>query len=232
MSLFGDLDPSCEYQLSGKAINGLMSEIGLKPEAVRVALHRLKKDGWVHTEKVGREVIYSFSEFGQAETAKVYPDIYRTTPKFSSAWGMVLHNGDLEEGIRINRNLCLMVQDQFSAGADTLFFELDNRDLPNWLSEAIMPANVLDGVKNLARLAHEFHQASLLDQCLESMAIRLLLLHHWRKLALRDRTWAHIALFPEKAVAECQRSIPQILSNLARPHPDYFIKPHSSFESE
>ena len=53
-TLFGDLDGD---ELSGKALWSLLAPLGIKPEATRVALHRLKKDGWIVAKKAGREAI-------------------------------------------------------------------------------------------------------------------------------------------------------------------------------
>ena len=86
VTMFGDLDECHPQSLSGKEIGAILGHIGIKPEAVRVALHRLKKDGWIHATKSGREVEYGLSQNGLQETAAVYDDVYRRTVKYSNGW--------------------------------------------------------------------------------------------------------------------------------------------------
>ena len=223
VSLFGDLDPACGFRLSGKAVNIILAHVGVKAEAVRVALHRLKKVGWVETEKIGREVDYFLSDFGKGETARVYDDIYNPSPKTARQWQMVLHNGTLEEGIRINRNLGLVAQGQLQDHNDILPIDLNQKTLPSWLSEMIVPSEIMTVAQKLSQYTHELCQSDFADNKSDQMAIRLLLLHHWRKLALRESTWAHIALFPDGPLAHCQRMIPKLLKDLPRPHPAHFL---------
>ena len=65
VTLFGDLDGEPQVVLSGKDIGAILGHIGIKPEATRVALHRLKRDGWIDTQRAGREVFYSLSDRGK-----------------------------------------------------------------------------------------------------------------------------------------------------------------------
>ena len=85
-TIFGDLDGD---SLSGKQIGALLSHAGIKPAASRVALHRLRNEGWIVSKKHGREVSYTLSDHARAETAAAQKDVYRRDVKFASGWNVL-----------------------------------------------------------------------------------------------------------------------------------------------
>ena len=107
VTLFGDLE---KEELSGAEIRTLLEHIGIKPEAIRVALHRLKSDGWITASKQGREAIYEMTNMARAETKAVAPDIYRKNVKHQGRWRFCLVPDALEsaDAIMINQNLALL----------------------------------------------------------------------------------------------------------------------------
>ena len=66
VTVFGDLTQ--DDALEGPTLSALMSEIGVKPEATRVALHRLRADGWITSEKTGRTSRHRLSAKGRADS--------------------------------------------------------------------------------------------------------------------------------------------------------------------
>ena len=50
VTVFGDLAQDGSA-LPGTVLGEIMSRVGIKPEAMRVALHRLRKDGWIESER-------------------------------------------------------------------------------------------------------------------------------------------------------------------------------------
>jgi hypothetical protein len=46
--------------------------------------------------------------------------------------------------------------------------------------------------------------------------LRLLVLHYWRRMALRSGSWALIALEPEGVLARCHASVTAYLANSPR----------------
>ena len=54
VTLFGDLNGQ---PVTGKQLGAILGRVGIKTEAMRVALHRLRKEGWIVSTKIGREVL-------------------------------------------------------------------------------------------------------------------------------------------------------------------------------
>lgn len=130
ITMLGDLGSNAAASLSGKEINLILGHIGIKSEATRVALHRLKKDGWLDTTKVGREVIYQLSENGLEQTSAAYEDVYREGIKYPDGWQLTLHppnDSALEEqnshGIVLLKNVKLVPRGGEMAGKQPLELE-------------------------------------------------------------------------------------------------------------
>ena len=110
VTVFGDLDGD---NLSGKELRNLMRPLGVKPEATRVALHRLRKDGWIVSHKSGREVTYQLSEHGRNTTNAVYDEVYGQDLKYPEGWQFLVTAGANDElgnelpSIQIGRYLLL-----------------------------------------------------------------------------------------------------------------------------
>ena len=64
VTIFGDLAREDDRYISSRTLNRLTAEIRVKPEATRVALHRLRKEDWLESAKFGRENPLSPDEQG------------------------------------------------------------------------------------------------------------------------------------------------------------------------
>ncbi|TNF22119.1 MAG: PaaX family transcriptional regulator, partial [Rhodobacteraceae bacterium] len=58
ISVFGDLAQDPGARISGLLLRHMTERIGIKPEAMRVAIHRLRKDGWIDSQRHGRTSVY------------------------------------------------------------------------------------------------------------------------------------------------------------------------------
>jgi len=224
VTLLGDME---QARISGKTIGRLLGHVGLKPEATRVALHRLKKDDWISTNKTGREVIYQLSDSGLAATQAAYDDVYRTTPKYRGGWKLLLVENDNEvelveeHAIRVTKQVYLLpesiLQTDFAGEFDTAMqFDVNDQDIPTWIVNRIVPGDVIDIAERLNVLAVEYAAQNPQAHKVGDVAIRLLLLHRWRKMALREGTWALIGLFPDGPMAQCHRSVTELLQTSPR----------------
>ena len=188
VTLFGDLGGESQVILSGKDIGGIMGHIGVKPEATRVALHRLKRDGWIETERVGREVFYYLSERGKAETAAVYVDVYSQSVKYPDGWQLIFteDNSDISY-LRVARNLVLLPKTKLDTVAGVAM-SLETNTPPVWFEQLIVSSKTLDLADRLFKLLERCNQIDKIQSDFDASALRLLFLHHWRKLALREST--------------------------------------------
>ena len=217
VTLFGDLDSDKQVPLSGKDIGSIMVHIGIKPEAVRVALHRLKRDGWIKTEKSGREVLYFLSQRGLAETASVYKDVYSKTVKYPDGWQLVFEEEDLKPGgIQLSRNLGIFPKNSITEFKNAVMLEVVDQNLPRWIENRILAHPTVEIARNLERLLKIYQSSVNPSAPLDMIAIRLLFLHHWRKLALRNAVWAHIGLFENGPLSNCHKGITALLEDTPR----------------
>ena len=75
VTVFGELAQDADAQISGSLLRSLSEHIGIKPEAMRVALHRLRKDGWIDSERTGRTSNYFLTLWGRAQSIAASPRI-------------------------------------------------------------------------------------------------------------------------------------------------------------
>ncbi len=222
VTLFGDLGRNSPVPLSGKQIRHLLVHIGIKPPAIRVALHRLKKDGWIETTKNGddgREVSYVLSDKGFAETLSASSDIYRNSAKYADGWTLQIQLEEpadhAQNQIAVFKNVVLVPKINCGPTSNVLDLSIPLGGVPDWLIERIVPQKVDTVAHEYTKILSEVDE--LLDQIgdLDRSAIRLLSLHHWRKMALRDNTWFHIWFFKDGSLAQCHRSITDLLNTIA-----------------
>ena len=215
VTLFGD---ATDTDIPAGAIRLLLDHIGIQPGATRVALHRLKGDGWIVATKAGREVNYALSEPGAAETHAVYRDIYSSEDKFPNGWILRLINGQSSEtplpanAIPVSKDCLLMPAAQAEADSEQLNLPLRPASLPSWLTERLIDQHqqaLAQRTTTAIAMASQLGNMPKIDRA----AIRLLILHHWRKLALRPASWAHVNLCPDGAVAQLHRAATHYLAN-------------------
>ena len=216
MTLFGDLGGDPQVVLPGKDIGAIMGHIGIKPEATRVALHRLKRDGWIETRRAGREVFYSLSTQGKAETMAVYADIYSQSVKYPEGWQLVFAEDNIDiPYLRLARNLVLLPKAKLETVAGVAL-SLDTDMPPVWFERLIVSSKTLELANRLLQLLECYNQIDNAQSDLDASTLRLLFLHHWRKLALRESTWAHIWLKKDGPISCCHSGITALLSNLPK----------------
>lgn len=211
VTIFGDYDGDV---LTGSQLRMLLDPLGFKPETIRVALHRLKADGWILTQKSGREAHYRLSARGREETEEVRSEIYGPAEDLE-AWSLVLLQDRLieKEAIPIGRDAFLVPTRTAQRVQYALSLPLGNAPIPTWVEETLVPPQLLSTANELTSIL-----ASAKDD-LDAMApgdlaaLRLLTLHHWRRLALRPGTRAHAALLKLGGIQQCRVAVVALLEN-------------------
>lgn len=221
ITLLGDFNRDANVSLSGKQVRTILQHIGIKAEATRVALHRLKKDGWIETTKNGREVYYHLSKLGIEATSAAYKDVYREGDKYPKGWALFLTvqnelNSEAKSNeIQLFKNVILMPFENQQNHHHNMELSFNHDKAPDWFEERLVQRDTLERMTRLTSLAQNFIEDSKRINSMDAVALRLLFLHHWRKMALRETTWAHIWLFKEGSIAQYQRQIIQILNKLS-----------------
>ena len=218
VTVFGDLDGD---NLSGKELGNLMKPLGVKPEATRVALHRLRKDGWIVSHKSGREVNYQLSEHGRNTTNAVYDEVYGQDLKYPEGWQFLITAGTIDElvnglpSIQIGRHLVLIPKSSPRDINTTMEIKIVQDEIPVWFRNRLVNEETLSLSKTLLSYIAGYKQIERQASDLQKTLIRLLILHHWRRMALRPTSWAHMSMLPNGSMALLHKSVTKFLQQTA-----------------
>jgi len=179
ITVFGDLVQQRGGEISTARLGCLLGRVGVEQGAMRTALSRLGRDGWVQSERDGRTSRYRLSAQGLDRFAPATTRIY-AAPRVEpvTRWAIAVQVGPTgRQEARISP------ADEAPAGAECLVVgELQQ------ISEAYR-ASLLSSEhrKALAALAADIE--ALADHrklCpLDAAAARVLLIHRWRRIVLR-----------------------------------------------
>ena len=196
VTVFGDMARG-----PGAELSALTARIGVKPEAMRVALHRLRKDGWIASRRVGRVSHYFLTEAGRGQSETATARIFARHAPAPERWHVAIA-GPLDPGARLALGGAMAGYVPLAPGAwlgpgpaprdlDPKLFALDGDTvrLPGWLSEALMPPALTAAYAEFdatltrvdALLTDGIDRLSPLDRA----AVRILVVHGWRRLVLR-----------------------------------------------
>lgn len=219
VTIFGDIAPAKEEHLDSQLLAALTAPFGVKPEALRVALHRLRKDGWLEAVKRGRRSAYHLSATGEALTRAAYAQIYRVAPVGQgSDWQIEL----LEDATTAKRAGSAVVAPNIlvsPAGTATGALCMRAGDVPAWMRASLTSAETSAEfalyTEALTELVPKLSTARL--DARQKLALRLLVLHHWRRIVLRQPE-VHEALLGESWAGHKARQLTlEVFATLGRP---------------
>ncbi len=230
MSAFGDLAQGPQDRLSGTSLGRLLDPLGLKPDAIRVALHRLRKEGWIESTRQGRVSLHQLSDFGREQSAEVTPRIYDRTPPLPDRWSLLLAGtpsgqtrldqlSDQPGVLRLGRQAALC-PGPVPEGDALLRQEMHPAHIPDWLKQQVCPPA-------LAALAAQLLQDVRTAQdlcpgpdrlCPNQIAtLRTVIVHRWRRVALRAPLLPD-GYFPQGWSGQtCRTQVLELLDHLPRP---------------
>jgi phenylacetic acid degradation operon negative regulatory protein len=226
VTVFGELAQDSDARISGSLLRNLSDHIGIKPEAMRVALHRLRKDGWINSERIGRTSNYFLTPWGREQSIAASPRIYAKGPAAAHAWLVMFSPGYSAQdgnasGAWISSNL--LVTSVRPDKHDVVATQLHEKDtLPNWVTNKVCdPATI--------NLSQEFLTALEALQAtigaapeltpIQIAALRVLLVHGWRRIVLKA------PLLPDHVFAdswrgkECRARTSSLLDQLPKQNP-------------
>lgn len=205
VTMFGDLALAPDARLSGLTVNAITATIGMKPEATRVALHRLRKEGWIESHRTGRRTRYALTVTGRAETNAAWPRVYGPAPGGVTTY-LVLDDPAAQTEASAAHRTGSSVQIGPRAAVTTstgrtrhqLALPLDDTaHVPQWVSDKLCPPEVQAASQDLTR-----RFALPLDDTLDGLpllqqtALRVIVVHEWRRLILR------LPAFPEQLYSQ------------------------------
>ncbi len=232
VTIFGDLAQRPGDRISGAVLSRLTEPMGIKPEAMRVALHRLRGDGWIQSEREGRASHYSLTESGLAQSRAASPRIYQRSLDTPEAWQLSVApparqggKGARDKAMRRKGVLpvapgVFLTSAQAETVPDSLTMVGIVDHVPDWLRHKIAPAPVMLAYEDLEialdRFAAKCEAMPPLGP-LQIATLRTILVHVWRK-ALFSHADLPPHFFPEgwKGPA-CRSKALDLLDRLGRP---------------
>ncbi|MEP0261895.1 PaaX family transcriptional regulator C-terminal domain-containing protein [Sulfitobacter sp.] len=226
VSLFGDLAQGEGDAIDGPVLSTIMGALDVRPEASRVALHRLRNDGWLQSHKVGRISQHSLTAQGRAESAAASPRIYTAPPDLSEPWQMVVteENGRETDSALRDAGFIAALPRAYVGRADSAVpkgcLALPGTPPPDWLRCAVEPAELeADYAALLAALSTldaELPDADRLS-ALDVAVLRCLIVHNWRRLVLKHPALPGGLIRPEWPGYRCHLLVDRLLRRYPRP---------------
>ncbi len=94
-TLFGDFvhrEPDSNDELWVGALIRLMGEFGLSEQAVRQAVSRMSRQGWLAARKRGNRSFYALTERGRRRVEEISPRIYGPVVEWDGSWRMLTYS--------------------------------------------------------------------------------------------------------------------------------------------
>lgn len=194
ISVLGDLAQETGSFIEGPALSAIMAEMDVKPEAVRVALHRLRNDGWITSEKSGRTSKHSLTPHRRAETLEAARRIYAEPKDMSGDWHILLTDaggGNIPGRIGSLGYVSLTAQVYIGSGnapatGDAMI--LRSQTVPDWLKAQLTREDLKTDYRQLYEILTEIDEKLPEGTplvALEVAVLRCLIVHNWRRLVLK-----------------------------------------------
>lgn len=233
VTLFGDLARNPGDQISGACLGQLTDLMGIKPQAMRVALHRLRKDGWISSEKTGRTSKYQLTKSGleQSQTAgaRIYAQ-HATNPdsfQILVAQPMPVANRTMLDQTLARHGHVVIAPGVYLGAAtsgpqpeECFMVQGAAGSVPDWLRTMLAPEMIAQGYAQLETTLHEV--TAILDDKAnltpaEVATLRTLIVHSWRRLLLRHADLPD-SFFPANwRGPQCRVLLANLLDHLKRP---------------
>ncbi len=234
VTIFGDMARAEGAEISGPVLSAIMGRIGVRPEAMRVALHRLRKDGWIETRREGRVSHYRLTQQGRDETKRASARIYAPAPPAPKRWH-VLVAGPLEATERLTLEAARLAEGYVALGQGVWLgmgaasepsgmFVLEGAapEVPEWLQAQLMPEALAASTAAFNRAlamaeaaldGTDLHALPMLDRAV----LRMLIVHGWRRLVLRQTDLPDRFFPADWQGAEARARVQGLLARLGQP---------------
>lgn len=226
ISLFGDLAQGKDDVIDGPVLTAIMNMLQVKPEAARVALHRLRNDGWISSQKFGRISQHGLTPKGRTESAAASPKIYALPSASDQDWQLVLledsnadtHAHMLAKGFVSLTNRVFL--GPLDAPASDGALGLKGGNVPKWLPRQIEPEGLRDHYADLLETLTDLN-AALPDPAhvspLQTAVLRCLIVHNWRRLVLKHPSLPRALISPDWPGLACHALVADMLAQFPRP---------------
>ena len=225
ISALGDLALPRGAALPASALQEVMDALGIEPGAVRTAISRLAKEGWITRDRDGRNISYKVAEAAVPEFDMASLVIYgseRPEPAGEPVLLIGPEVHELREGpclIPLRRDAALAMGDlPKDLPETTLALRGTVEAFPGWTADALAPAALAAQFQGLetsfAPLSSALDGGDALGP-VQAVAARVALIHSWRRAVLRHAAVPSALLpraWPEPA---CRRYVHNLYARLA-----------------
>lgn len=220
VTVFGDL--SDNTALDGPTLTSIMGEVGIKPEATRVALHRLRSDEWITSQRSGRISRYALTAKGQRDSAAARPRIYGRPEKMGRGAQMFLTvaNGNTLDPADYAQIAPRLFVSGLGTACPPDAMALAPIDLPIWLGDQIESDGLREGYDALYTVLAELDGVLTTVTPLQVAVLRVLIVHAWRRLTLKHPDLPRAAHSTNWRGHDCRTLVIALLDRLPRPAQD------------
>jgi phenylacetic acid degradation operon negative regulatory protein len=240
ITMFGDAVVPRGGQVPLGVLQNVMGRLRIEPGALRTAMSRLASDHWVIREREGRNSHYRLAEEGRhafdLATRRIYS---RGPPAWNGAWTVAIAppNGETDVladatglgFVRINGGVYLRPETEGAIGLDdalagALIVHGESAEHPEAFHALWPSREMADAYRTL--IATLLPLQAALDggarlSGVDAMAARILVIHNWRRIVLRD-PGLPIDLLPADWPGEDARAgVRQIYGALYAPSEDW-----------
>lgn len=226
VSIFGDLARNPGDQIDGRLLTSLTDGMGLKPEAVRVALHRLRNDAWIESTKSGRTARHALTAYGRKESMAASSLIYARVDHMPTEWiaAITETNDSTQKDEMTKAGFRQIAPRIFVAGANVpaprSAIVLKGDAAPDWLRTTIIDPETTVQYQEL--LTHFMRVSDVLDVSpmtnpKDIALLRCLIVHHWRRLVLRHPFLPQALTGSDWPGHLCRQAVTELFDRLPRP---------------
>ena len=229
VTLFGDLARAPGDTIQGTVLSEIMAAMDIRPEAVRVALHRLRNDGWIASVKKGRTSSHSLTAFGRAQSAAASARIYAEPGSTPDGWQLALleDGGNMSPADMLSAGFAPLMPRVYIGGATASPVPgaamARGEAVPDWLRAQFEPPAL---ARDYAAL-HEVLKAAANDipaetplSPLQCAVLRCLVVHNWRRLVLKHPDLPAALYTPDWKGQQCHQLVSTLLHRFPRPSID------------
>ena len=224
VTILGDLAAEEAAGVPGPVITHLTEPMGMKPEALRVAIHRLRRDGWIASERDGRISVYRLTAHGRALTRAVSERVYGAEPQAIETWQVLISQNaeamqalDFPDLVQIGPKTALLPGAPADIPTNVLAWRAEAGQVPKWVKAIVAPEELSAAYEALAVALEAALVLPLPEDVGAQAVLRLLALHQWRRLVLRHGAGVDALMGPDWHGARCRARISALLAQVPRP---------------
>ncbi len=236
ITIFGDLSARQGVQLSGADLRRLTAPLLIRPDALRVAIHRLRQDGWINSARDGRNSLYSLTRHGFEQCHAARSRIYAHAPAPADDVRLLVlpQDPDPKDLPGLADAGLYRVAPRLLIGARPPAPPLDAwmaaplQDPPHWLQSALASQELRHDYARLDRALQQSRrqlEGAARSDAAKMRALRILVVHRWRQLLLRHPDLPASYFGPGWKGERCRERVLALLDDLPAALPDLQMKP-------